>query len=78
MERVREFHRIKQEQIRGAIRTRLLERAFDALDRMDAEHIDFKGKDLTEVTYPTATASDILAWTLSSFSKPRYDDATSS
>jgi hypothetical protein len=39
MERVREFHKVKQEQMRGAIRTRLLDRAHDALDRMDAEHI---------------------------------------
>jgi hypothetical protein len=41
--------------------TARFERAHDALDRFDAEHIDFKGKDATEVTYPTATASDILA-----------------
>ena len=61
MERVRAFHTVKQEQMRASLRTRLLERAHDALDRMDAEHIDFKGKDNKEVTYPTATASDILA-----------------
>jgi hypothetical protein len=28
---------------------------------MDAEHVDFKGKDNDEVTYPTATDSGVLA-----------------
>jgi hypothetical protein len=61
MERVREFHKVKQEQIRGALRTALLERAFDALDLWDAEHVDFKGKDNEEVTYPSATDAGRLA-----------------
>jgi hypothetical protein len=44
MERVGAYHLAKQEQMRASLRTRLLERAHDALDRFDAEHIDFKGR----------------------------------
>jgi hypothetical protein len=38
MQRVRAFHTVKQEQMRGSLPTRLLGRAHDALDRMDGVH----------------------------------------
>jgi len=46
-------------QLRERLRFKLLEKADDLLDRMDAEHIDFKGKDSDEVVYPIAPASAV-------------------
>lgn len=45
--------------LRAELRLRLLEKAADLLDRMDAEHIDFKGKDAGEVVYPIAPAGAV-------------------
>ena len=39
------------------MRELLLVKAKDALERMDQPHIEFKGKDATQVTYPKAPAS---------------------
>lgn len=45
--------------LREELRYRLLEKASDLLDRMDAEHVDFKGKDVEEVVYPIAPAAAV-------------------
>lgn len=45
--------------LREQIRVKLLEKADDLLDRMDAEHVEFKGKDNDEVTYPIAPAGAV-------------------
>lgn len=42
-------HRMREE-----FRLRLMEKALDALDRMDQEHVDFRGKDATKVTWEVA------------------------
>ncbi len=44
---------------RENIKTLLLEKAEDLLGRMDEPHVDFKGKDAGQVTYPIATSSDV-------------------
>lgn len=49
----------RAETLRAELRVKLLEKASDLLDRMDAEHIDFKGKDADTVTYPIAPASAV-------------------
>lgn len=53
---------LKREQRREEFRTKLLEKAFDALNRMDHPHIDFKGKDAQEVTYPKPSPSGFQAY----------------
>ena len=52
-----EVHSAKQLQLRLSLRTRILEKAHDALDRMDAIHVEFMGKDADQVEYPTAPAN---------------------
>jgi transposase-like protein len=42
---------------RARIREQLLEKVLDMLDRMDEEHIDFKGQKAQPVTYPKAPAA---------------------
>ena len=37
----------------------LLERAADLLERMDEPHVEFKGKDADQVTYPMAPAAAV-------------------
>jgi transposase-like protein len=49
----------RADQLRAELRTRLLEQALDLLDRMDAEHVDFKGRDVTEVVFPIAPAGAV-------------------
>lgn len=49
----------RAKQLREELRVKLLEKASDLLDRMDAPHIDFKGKDSDEVTYPIAPAAAV-------------------
>lgn len=51
--------RIAQEMLRQRIRTKLLAKADDLLDRMDAPHKDFRGKDVVEVTWDKATSGDV-------------------
>jgi hypothetical protein len=46
-------------ELRERLRYKLLEKADDLLDRMDAEHVDFKGKDVEEVIYPIAPAAAV-------------------
>ena len=48
-----------QTHLRVRSHLRMLERIDDLFDRMDQPHIDFKGKDADQVTYPTAGSSDI-------------------
>ena len=49
----------RAKQLRADLQLRLLEKAVDLLDRMDAEHVDFKGKDADMVTYPIAPAAAV-------------------
>jgi transposase-like protein len=44
---------------RERLRSELLERALDILERMDEPHVEFKGKDADEVTYPIAPAAAV-------------------
>ena len=46
-------------ELRERLRLKLLEKADDLLDRMDAEHVEFKGKDADEVIYPIAPAAAV-------------------
>lgn len=50
---------------RAAIRVDLLDRVADVLKRMDEPHIDFRGKDATQVEWPTATSSDVKNYAVS-------------
>ena len=45
--------------LRAALRLSFLEKIHDLLARMDAPHIDFKGKDANAVTYPIAPAAAV-------------------
>lgn len=45
--------------LREVVRLELLEKVADLLERMDAPHTDFKGKDSDEVVYPIAPASAV-------------------
>src|SRR3990167_922087 len=49
----------RAKQLRVDLRLKLLEKAVDLLDRMDAPHVEFKGKDVTEVEYPIAPAAAV-------------------
>lgn len=49
----------RADQLRAELRLSLLEKAVDLLERMDAPHVEFKGKDSTEVTYPIAPAGAV-------------------
>lgn len=49
----------KAVRLREELRLALLEKAVDLLERMDAEHVDFKGKDAHAVTYPIAPAGAV-------------------
>jgi transposase-like protein len=49
----------RADQLRAELRLNLLEKAVDLLQRMDAPHVEFKGKDSTEVTYPIAPAGAV-------------------
>jgi transposase-like protein len=44
---------------REQLRTMLLEKAVDLLERMDSPHIEFKGKDADQVEYPIAPAGAV-------------------
>ena len=50
---------------RAAIRVDLLDRIADVLQRMDEPHIDFRGKDATQVEWPTATSGDVKNYAVS-------------
>jgi transposase-like protein len=45
--------------LRVQLRTMLLEKAVDLLERMDAPHVEFKGKDADQVEYPIAPAGAV-------------------
>ena len=45
---------IRHAEMREELRARLLEKALDALDRMDQIHYDYKGKDAKKVEYEVA------------------------
>lgn len=49
----------KAAELRQQLTYLLLEKAVDLLGRMDAEHVEFKGKDADQVTYPIAPASAV-------------------
>jgi len=46
-----------QEHMREELRTRLLEKGLDALDRMDQVHVDYRGKDSVRVEWEVAPAA---------------------
>lgn len=46
----------RREQKREQLRTLLIEKAVDLVERMDEPHIDFRGKDANQVTFPKAPA----------------------
>jgi transposase-like protein len=46
----------RRETKREELRTLLIEKAVDLVNRMDEEHIDFRGKDAGRVTFPKAPA----------------------
>lgn len=52
-------------QRRETLKVQLLERALDLLERMDAEHVDFKGKDADTVVYPIAPAAAVQNYAMS-------------
>lgn len=45
---------VSHQRMREEFRLRLMEKALDALDRMDQKHIDYRGKDATMVTWEVA------------------------
>lgn len=49
----------RADQLRAELRGRLLEKALDLLNRMDAVHVDFKGKGPIQVEYPIAPAAAV-------------------
>lgn len=49
--------RLDRELVREQLRDEMLRRALDLLGRMDEPHVDFKGKDASEVTYPKPSPS---------------------
>jgi len=62
IEKTEEEQRVEaayQKAIRLRARRRMLTRIDNLFDRMDEPHIDFKGKDVIKVTYPTASSGDI-------------------
>ncbi|KKN15606.1 hypothetical protein LCGC14_0984560, partial [marine sediment metagenome] len=59
-----ELARVNAER-RERIKTSLLTKIEDLLGRMDLPHIDFKGKDAQQVTYPTATSGDVKNYAVS-------------
>lgn len=50
---------IYHQHLRLRAQHRILERIDDLFDRMDQPHIDFRGKDANQVTFPTAGSGDI-------------------
>ncbi len=57
-----EASRTRREYLRERLRTRLLEEANWALDRIHKPHIDFKGDKVQKITYPVAPASAVQAY----------------
>lgn len=57
-----EAARLDREAVREQLRERLLSKALDMLDRMDSEHIDFKGSKVEQVTYPKPSPSGCQAY----------------
>lgn len=51
--------RAKAGEMREELRLRMLHKALDLIDRMDAPHVEFKGKDAQAVTYPIAPAGAV-------------------
>lgn len=49
----------RAKQLRAELRLGLLEKAVDLLQRMDAPHVEFKGKEADEVTYPIAPSGAV-------------------
>lgn len=58
-ERRIEAANLRSELKRAELRELLMDRAVEALHRMDDEHVDFKGKDAIKVTYPKPSAADM-------------------
>jgi len=50
---------VRQKLKRAELHELLLERAVELLHRMDDEHIDYRGKDARQVTFPKPGAADI-------------------
>lgn len=49
----------RADSMRVELRVRMLAKALDLVDRMDAPHVEFKGKDANQVTYPVAPAGAV-------------------
>lgn len=60
-----EVHEARSQELRARLRLKLLEKADDLLDRMDAPHVEFKGKDADRVTYPIAPAGAVQNYAVS-------------
>lgn len=52
-----EAARVDRELTRERLRDAMLAKALDLIDRMDDEHIDFRGKDAKRVTFPKPSPS---------------------
>ena len=59
MKEATEALRARQDEMREELRVRMLHKALDLIDRMDAPHVEFKGKDASLVTYPVAPAGAV-------------------
>jgi hypothetical protein len=59
----RRIERAREQRL--ALRERMVERVHDLLDRMDAPHIDFVGKDGREVIHPIAPAQAVKDYAIS-------------
>lgn len=57
-----EAARLDRELTRERLRDAMLAKALDLIGRMDEPHIDFRGKDVTKVTFPKASASGCQAY----------------
>lgn len=55
---------MKHAEMREELRVRLLEKALDALDRMDQKHIDYRGKDAQKVEWEVAPSGAFKDYTI--------------
>ena len=53
-----------QSRLRSALRRRLMIKALDMLDRMDERHKDYRGKDVVEVWWDSASSADVKNYAL--------------
>lgn len=51
--------KVRAAEMREELKVRMLAKALDLVDRMDAPHVEFKGKEAMQVTYPVAPAGAV-------------------